>query len=50
MFLTSGIYFSMGMRGYYFLIPLMLWFFSPLLMILSSLMIFFVLIRRDLAA
>ncbi len=50
MFLTSGIYFSLGMRGYYFLIPLMLWFFSPLLMILSSLMIFFVLIRRDLAA
>jgi uncharacterized membrane protein len=50
MFLTSGIYFSMGMRGYYFLIPLMLWFFSPLLMIVSSLVIFYVLIRRDLAA
>jgi uncharacterized membrane protein len=50
MFLTSGIYFSLGMRGYYFLVPLMLWFFSPLLMILSSLMIFFILIRRDLAA
>lgn len=50
MFLTSGIYFSLGMRGYYFLIPLMLWFFSPLLMILSSLMILFILIRRDLAA
>ena len=40
MFLTSGIYFSMGM----------LWFFSPVLMIVSSLIILYVLIRRDLAA
>lgn len=50
MFLTSGIFFSLGMRGYYFLIPLMLWFFSPLLMIFSCLALFYVLIRRDLAA
>lgn len=49
MFLTSGIYFSLGMRGYYFLIPLLMWLFSPLLMILASLVIFFILLRRDLA-
>ncbi|MBU0730222.1 MAG: DUF599 domain-containing protein [Proteobacteria bacterium] len=49
-FLTSGIYFSLGMRGYYFLIPLLIWFFSPVLMISATLLILYVLIRRDLAA
>ena len=50
MFLTSGIYFSLGVRGYYFLIPLLMWLFSPILMIIANLVILYVLIRRDLAA
>lgn len=50
MFLNSGIYFSLGMRGYYFLIPLLLWFFSPLLMAISCLVILLILVRRDLAS
>ena len=49
MFLTSGIYFSLGMRGYYFLIPLLLWFFSPVLMIVATGVILYILMRRDLA-
>lgn len=49
MFLTSGLYFSLGMRGYYFMVPLLLWFFSPLLMVLSYGIILFILLRRDLA-
>jgi uncharacterized membrane protein len=47
-FLTSGIHFSMGMRGYYFLIPLIMWIFSPVLIIGSTLLILFILLRRDL--
>jgi len=50
MFLTSGIHFSMGIRGYYFLIPLLMWFFSPIFMIIFSLAILYVLIKRDLKA
>ncbi|MCF6291610.1 MAG: DUF599 domain-containing protein [Desulfobacterales bacterium] len=49
MFLTSGIYFSLGMRGYYFLVPLLLWFFSPVLMIGATGAILYILLRRDLA-
>lgn len=49
-FLSSGIHFSMGMRGYYFLIPLFMWIFSPILMILSVLLILGNLMRRDLAS
>lgn len=47
-FLSSGIHFSMGMRGYYFLIPLFLWIFNPVLMILSVALIVGNLMRRDL--
>lgn len=47
-FLTSGIHFSMGMRGYYFLIPLFLWLFSPVFLIVSTLLILGGLLRRDL--
>lgn len=49
MFLNSGIYFSLGMRGYYFLIPLLMWFFTPLLMAFSCLVIVLILLRRDLS-
>ncbi len=49
MFLTSGLYFSLGMRGYYFLIPLLMWFFSPVLMILATVIILYILMHRDLA-
>lgn len=49
MFLDSGILFSLGMRGYYFIIPLLFWFFSPLLMITATLVILYILLRRDLA-
>ncbi|WP_161939942.1 DUF599 domain-containing protein [Dissulfuribacter thermophilus] len=48
LFLTAGINFSLGMRGYYFLIPLFMWLFSPVLMIIAIIVILFVLIRRDL--
>lgn len=48
-FLSSGIHFSMGMRGYYFLIPLFLWIFNPVLMILSVVLILTNLMRRDLS-
>jgi uncharacterized membrane protein len=48
-FLSSGLHFSMGMRGYYFLIPLFLWIFSPVLMIAATLFILVILMRRDLA-
>ena len=46
-FLRSGIHFSLGMRGFYFVVPLMMWFFSPVLMICASVTIVFVLMRRD---
>ncbi|MBU0728359.1 MAG: DUF599 domain-containing protein [Proteobacteria bacterium] len=48
MFLTSGIHFSLGVRGYYFLVPLLMWFFSPILMSIASVLIVYILIRRDL--
>ncbi len=48
-FLKSGFHFSLGMRGYYFLVPLILWFFSPYLMMAASAFIMLVLIRRDMA-
>ena len=47
-FLTAGIHFSLGMRGFYFLIPLLMWLFSPVLMFIASVVIFSILIRRDL--
>lgn len=47
-FLSSGIHFSMGMRGYYFLIPLFMWIFSPVLMIFTTLFIMLTLLKRDL--
>ena len=48
MFLYSGIHFSLGIRGYYALIPLFLWLFHPILMIVSLIGIAFFLVRRDL--
>lgn len=47
-FLASGIHFSMGMRGYYFLIPLFMWVFSPVLMIASTGLTVLTLLKRDL--
>jgi len=47
-FLHAGIHFSLGMRGYYFLFPLFMWLFSPILMILSILLILWFLLKRDL--
>lgn len=48
-FLSSGIHFSLGMRAYYFMIPLFLWIFNPLLMIGSTFFMVWIMIRRDLA-
>ncbi|MFH1155642.1 MAG: DUF599 domain-containing protein [Pseudomonadota bacterium] len=48
LFQKAGIYFSMGMRGYYFLVPLLMWFFSPLMMIVSHCLILYIMIHRDL--
>lgn len=50
MFLASGIYFSLGMRGYYFLVPILMWFFNPLLMVCATGLILYILLVRDLAA
>lgn len=49
LFLTTGIRFSMGMRGYYFLMPLFMWLIHPLFMIVSLLVIVSILLKRDLA-
>jgi uncharacterized membrane protein len=48
MYLNSGIHFTLGIRGYYFLIPLLLWMFHPLMMMASFFGIMLFLIRRDL--
>ena len=47
MLLRSGFHFSGGMRGYYLLIPLFLWLFHPLLMLIAFFCIIFFLIKRD---
>lgn len=48
MYINSGIHFTMGIRGYYFLIPLLLWMFHPVMMIVSFFGIMLFLVRRDL--
>lgn len=50
MFLASGIYFSLGMRGYYFLVFVLMWFFNPLLMVCATGLFLYILLVRDLAA
>ena len=50
LFLMAGIRFSMGMRGYYFLIPLFMWLLHPLFMIVSLPVIVSILLKRDLAS
>jgi uncharacterized membrane protein len=48
MYINSGIHFTLGIRGYYFLIPLLLWVFHPVIMIFSFFGIMLFLVRRDL--
>lgn len=48
MYINSGIHFTLGIRGYYFLIPLLLWMFHPAMMLFSFFSIVVFLIRRDL--
>ncbi len=48
-FLKAGLRFSMGMRGYYFLMPLFLWLIHPVFMIGALLMVVVILLNRDLA-
>ena len=48
MYINSGIHFTLGIRGYYFLIPLLLWMFHPAMMLLSFFGIMLFLVRRDL--
>ena len=43
----AAAYYSMGMRAYYFTMPLMFWLFGPILMLLCSLALVFVLFRLD---
>ncbi|BCO08029.1 hypothetical protein GF1_04050 [Desulfolithobacter dissulfuricans] len=50
LFLMAGIRFSMGMRGYYFLIPLFMWLLHPLFMIIAIVVIVSILLKRDLAS
>ncbi len=46
-FLRSGFHFSLGIRGYYFMIPLFFGLIHPLFMIFTFTMILFFLIKRD---
>jgi uncharacterized membrane protein len=48
MYVNSGVHFTLGIRGYYFLIPLLLWMFHPAMMIVSFFGIMLFLVRRDL--
>lgn len=48
MYVNSGIHFTLGIRGFYFLIPLLLWLFHPAMMLFSFFSIMAFLIRRDL--
>ncbi len=48
MYVNSGIHFTLGIRGFYFLIPLLLWMFHPVIMLFSFCGITLFLIRRDL--
>jgi uncharacterized membrane protein len=48
MYINSGIHFTLGIRGYYFLIPLLLWIFHPVIMFFSFFGIMLFLVRRDL--
>lgn len=43
-------HYSIGMRAYYFTLPLMFWLFGPHLMLICSLVLIFVLFRLDRAA
>lgn len=43
----AGHFYSTGMRAYYFLVPLVFWLFGPLLMLVSTLGLLFVLYRLD---
>ena len=47
MYLNSGRHFTLGIRGYYFLIPLLLWMFHPALMLVSLISIMVFLVKRD---
>lgn len=48
MYVNSGIHFTLGIRGYYFFIPLILWMFHPAMMMVSFFGIMLFLVRRDL--
>jgi uncharacterized membrane protein len=48
MYINSGVHFTLGIRGFYFLIPLLLWMFHPAMMLFSFFSIVVFLIRRDL--
>jgi len=48
MYINSGSHFTLGIRGFYFLIPLLLWAFHPAIMLFSFVSIMAFLIRRDL--
>lgn len=43
----AGYFYSMGMRSYYFCVPLVFWLFGPLFMLLSSVTLVMVLYRLD---
>jgi len=43
----AGHFYSIGMRAYYFLVPLVFWLFGPHLMLLSTIALIFVLYRID---
>ncbi len=48
MYTNSGIHFTLGIRGFYFLMPLLLWLFHPSMMLFSFFSIMAFLVKRDL--
>jgi uncharacterized membrane protein len=48
MYVKSGIHFTFGIRGFYFLMPLLLWLFHPSMMLFAFFSIMAFLVKRDL--
>ena len=44
---SAGHYYTIGMRSYYFMVPLVFWLFGPHLMLLATLLLIFMLYRLD---
>jgi uncharacterized membrane protein len=43
----AGTYFYIGMRAYYFLVPLVFWLFGPLFMVISSIILIAIMFKIE---